>query len=62
VFTSPSAGQAVGQAVGQQVAQVGTQIVSKSLNIPPTIYVAKGYPFLVVVDRDIVLPGPYQGQ
>lgn len=62
VFNTPSAGQALGQAVGQQVAQVGTQIVGKSLNIPPTIHVAKGYPFLVVVDRDIVLPGPYQGQ
>jgi type IV secretory pathway VirB10-like protein len=62
VFNAPSAGQALGQAIGQQVAQVGTQIVSKSLSIPPTIHVAKGYPFLVVVDRDIVLPGPYQGQ
>ena len=62
VFTTPSAAQAAGQAVGQQVAQTGTQIVSKSLNIPPTIHVAKGYPFLVVVDRDIILPGPYQGQ
>ncbi len=61
ILTNPSAGQAVSQAVGQQLAQTSTQIINKQLNIPPKIYVAKGYPFLVTVDRDIVLPGAYRG-
>jgi type IV secretion system protein VirB10 len=58
---NPSAGQVLSQAVGNQVVQVGTQIINKNLNIPPVVYVLKGYPFIVVVDRDIVLPGPYRG-
>lgn len=59
---NPSTGQLVTQSVGQQIAQTGTNIVQKDLNIPPTIHVAPGYPFLVFVDRDIVLPGVYHGQ
>ena len=60
VLQVPSAGQTVSQAVGTQIAQTGTEIVRKDLNIPPTLHIPKGYPFLVVVDRDIVLPGPYR--
>ncbi len=60
VLQAPSAGQTVSQAVGTTIAQTGTEIVRKDLNIPPTLHVPKGYPFLVVVDRDIVLPGPYR--
>jgi type IV secretion system protein VirB10 len=62
ILQVPSAGQVVGQAVGQQLSQTATTIISKDLNIPPTLYVAKGYPFIVFVDRDIVLPGPYRAQ
>ena len=57
----PTAGQTVSQSVGQQLSQTTTQIINKNLNIAPKIYVAKGYPFLVTVDRDIVLPGVYRG-
>jgi type IV secretion system protein VirB10 len=59
ILAAPSSGQVVGQAVGQQIASVGTQILQKNLNIPPTLHIPKGYPFIVVVDRDIVFPGPY---
>jgi type IV secretion system protein VirB10 len=59
ILTAPSSGQVVGQAVGQQIASVGTQILQKNLNVPPTLHIPKGYPFIVVVDRDIVFSGPY---
>jgi type IV secretion system protein VirB10 len=62
IFQQPSAGQVLGQAVGQQLSQTASSIINKNLNIPPTLYVAKGYPFIVFVDRDIVLPGPYRAQ
>ena len=62
VFNTQSPGQVVSQSVGTNVLNLGTQIVQKDLSIPPTLYIPKGYPFLVVVDRDIVLPGPYRPQ
>jgi type IV secretion system protein TrbI len=62
IYLMPSSGQLAAQAVGQQLAQTGMSIVNKNVNIPPTVHVAPGYPFLVVVDRDIVLPGPYHGE
>jgi type IV secretory pathway VirB10-like protein len=62
VLVNPGAGQVISQSVGQQIAQTGTQIVQKDLSIPPTVHVAPGYPFLVIVDRDIVLPGIYHPQ
>ncbi len=55
-------GQLVSQSVGTQIAQTGTNIVNKDLQIPPVIHVAPGYPFIVFVDRDIVLPGVYHNQ
>jgi type IV secretion system protein VirB10 len=57
----PSTGQVLAGAVGQQVAAIGSQVVQKQLEIPPVIHVPRGYPFVVVVDRDMVLPGPYAG-
>jgi type IV secretion system protein VirB10 len=51
----------ISQAVGQQIAQTSTQIVQKNLNIPPTLHIPRGYSFIVIVDRDIVLPGVYHG-
>ncbi|HTJ27562.1 MAG TPA: TrbI/VirB10 family protein [Candidatus Limnocylindria bacterium] len=62
IYVMPSAGQIAAGAVGQQLAQTGMSIVNKNVNIPPTIHVAKGYPFDVIVDRDIILPGTYHGQ
>jgi type IV secretion system protein VirB10 len=61
LLQAASAGQIISQNIGQEIAQVGTQVVQKDLSIPPTIHVAPGYPFLVIVDRDIVLPGVYRG-
>jgi len=55
----PSTGQLLAGAAGQQISQIGSQIVQKQLDIPPVIHVPRGYPFVVIVDRDMVLPGPY---
>jgi type IV secretion system protein TrbI len=55
----PQPGQIVTQSVGQQLAQLGTQYAQKGMDIPPTLHIPIGYPFVVTVDRDIVFPGPY---
>jgi type IV secretion system protein VirB10 len=62
VLTGQTAGQAVSQQVAAQIANLGTTIVNRYSNVPPTLHIPKGYPFLVIVDRDIVFPGPYRGQ
>jgi type IV secretion system protein VirB10 len=59
--TMPSAGQVLAGAAGQNISQVGSGLAQKQLSLPPVIHVPRGYPFLVVVDRDMVLPSPYQG-
>jgi type IV secretion system protein VirB10 len=45
---------------GQDAAQSGAQIIQREANVPPTIFVPKGYPFVVVVDRDIAFAQPYE--
>jgi type IV secretion system protein TrbI len=59
VLLYPTAGQIVTSQVGLQMAQLGQQYAQKGMNIPPTLHIPIGYPFVVMVDRDIVLPGPY---
>lgn len=56
-----NAGQTLSSAVGQNVAQATSQLIQRQIQIPPVVYVAKGYPFIVMVDRDIVFPGVYHG-
>jgi len=55
----PSQGALAAQAIGAQLTTTTQGLINKTLNQPPTVYVPKGYPFLVIVDRDIVFPGPY---
>jgi type IV secretory pathway VirB10-like protein len=58
---APSVGQTIGQAVGTQIASTGQQVISQDLNIQPTLKIRPGYQFLVMVNRDMVFPGTYQG-
>ncbi len=44
-------GQVMGQAVGEDLRQ--------SMRIRPTLTVAAGYPFNVMLTQDVVFPGPY---
>jgi len=55
----PSQGALAAQGVGAQLTSTTQGLIQKTLNQPPTIYIPKGYPFLVIVDRDMVFPGPY---
>lgn len=50
--------QAIQQGSSQGVNQVGQQVVSRSLNIQPTITIRSGFPVRVIVNRDLVLE-PY---
>jgi type IV secretion system protein VirB10 len=62
IITEPTAGQIVAQTVGHNVSDVGNRIVQRELNRPPTIHIKRGYPFNVVVDRDISFDAPYTPQ
>jgi type IV secretion system protein VirB10 len=55
----PSQGALAAQGVASQLTQTTQGLIQKSLNQAPTVYVPKGYPFLVIVDRDMIFPGPY---
>jgi type IV secretory pathway VirB10-like protein len=52
--------RAIQQGASQGVNQVGQQVVSRSLNIQPTITIRPGFPVRVIVNRDLVLE-PYKG-
>lgn len=54
--------RAIRESTQQSGARAGDQIVSRSLNIQPSITVRPGWPLRVVVHKDIVLPGPWTGQ
>jgi type IV secretory pathway VirB10-like protein len=59
VYAAPSIGQSIAGALGQQIGNTSIQLTQRQLGIPPTLDVPPGYLFDVLVDRDIVLSGPY---
>ena len=58
--TVVSPGQVAAGAIGQSVAQTVTNQLQATSMIPPTVYIPRGYPFVVIVDRDLVLNAPYR--
>ena len=52
--------QALGQGASNSVSQTGQQIVSRQLDIAPTLTIRPGFPVRVMVTRDLVLE-PYGG-
>lgn len=61
MFTSDknsSSGEAFTNQVSQQYATVGSKLIEKNLDIPPTIIIRPGYRFTVIVTKDFVLE-PY---
>ncbi len=60
-FQNVGAGQTAASALGIQMAQLGQQYASRSLSIPPTLEVRPGYRFVIMVTKDMVLPGPWRG-
>jgi type IV secretion system protein VirB10 len=55
-----SLAEAIQQGMSQSVNQTGQQVVSRSLNIQPTITIRPGFPVRVLVTHDLVLQ-PYTG-
>lgn len=53
--------RAIRETTQQSGAQTGDQIVSRSLDIQPSITIRPGWPLRIVVHKDIVLPGPWDG-
>ena len=54
-----SLAEAIQQGISQSVNQTGQQVVSRSLNIQPTITIRPGFPVRVMVTHDLVLE-PYR--
>ena len=54
-----SLSEAIQQGMSQSVHQTGQQVVSRSLNVQPTITIRPGFPVRVIVTHDLVLE-PYR--
>jgi len=52
--------QELRQGASQSISQTGQQVVSRQLNIAPTLTIRPGFPVRVIVTRDLVLE-PYGG-
>lgn len=52
--------QAIRMGASNSMSQTGQQIVSRQLNIPPTLTIRPGFPVRVLVTHDLVLE-PYGG-
>jgi type IV secretion system protein VirB10 len=55
----PTASSAMSEALGQQLGQVTAQLISRNLNIAPTLEIRPGYRFNVVVIKDLTFARPY---
>lgn len=56
----PTASSAMSEALGQQLGQVTAQLISKNLNIAPTLEIRPGYRFNVIVTKDMTFSKPYR--
>lgn len=54
------ASDAMSEALGQQLGQAMAQMISKNLNIAPTIEIRPGYRFNVMVTKDMTFSKPYK--
>ncbi|HCJ4394764.1 TPA: TrbI/VirB10 family protein [Legionella pneumophila] len=59
-YAQPTAGSVMSQALGQQLGEVTSQLVSKNLNVSPTVNVRPGYRFNIIVVKDLTFKQPYQ--
>ncbi|MGC1181426.1 TrbI/VirB10 family protein [Legionella sp.] len=56
----PTVGSVMSQALGQQLGEVTSQLVSKNMNVSPTINVRPGYRFNIIVVNDLIFKQPYR--
>jgi type IV secretion system protein VirB10 len=54
------ASDALSEALGQVLGNTIAQIISKNLNIAPTLEIRPGYRFNVIVTKDMTFSKPYQ--
>jgi type IV secretory pathway VirB10-like protein len=59
-FGAPTTNSVLSATLGQQLGRVITQMISKNLNISPTLEIRPGYRFNVTVTRDMVFARAYQ--
>lgn len=55
-----TASSALSEALGQQLGLVTAQLISKNMNIAPTLEIRPGYRFNVIVTKDMTFSKPYQ--
>lgn len=55
-----SASSALSEALGQQLGQVTAQLISKNMNVSPTIEIRPGYRFNVITIKDLTFDAPYK--
>ena len=55
----PTASSALSEALGQQLGNVTAQLISKNLNVAPTLEIRPGYRFNVIVTKDMTFSKPY---
>lgn len=60
-FAAPSVGQTLAQSLGTNISNTATALVSKDLNVQPTIEIRPGYLFNISITKDMVFPGSYSG-
>ena len=58
-FGGYNSGQVAAGAVGQQLSTLGEEFARRGLDIPPTEKVRSGYPFTIMVTRDIAFTQPW---
>lgn len=58
--TQDTASDAARRNFAESFGRVAEQVISKNLNVQPTIRIRPGYKFNVLVDQDIVFPAPYR--
>jgi type IV secretion system protein VirB10 len=59
-YQQPSVSSELSSALGQQLGQVSAQIVSKNLNVAPTLKIRPGYRFNIVTVKDVTFTKAYQ--
>ena len=59
VYSQPTTSSALSEALGQQLGAVTAQMISKNLNISPTLEIRPGFRFNVMCIKDLVLTKPY---
>ena len=54
-----SPGQTVASSMGQQLGQLGQEFARRGLDIPPTNRIRNGYPFTIMITKDIAFARPW---